>query len=197
MMADDTAGLMKGLHIEQAHVSGISMGGAIAQELALRHPTLVRSLILSSTWPRCDIYTRRIFQAFRTLIRTDMSPSEFVRFLFVMIFTPAYHETHLDDLDVREQEALSYPYGQSADAFVAQCDACITHNTLDRLDAIEVPTLITVGKQDILTPLHYAQGMHERIKGSKLVVFDEGGHAHHWERRDDYNARTLSFLKTF
>lgn len=195
MMANDTAGVITALGIAPAHVSGISMGGAIAQELALRHPSLVRSLILNCTWPRCDTYTRRIFEMLRALALTS-PPQQFIRLIYLIIFTPAYHAAHLNDINRRERELLSYPYPQSAHAFVAQCNACITHNTLDRLSAIKTPTLITVGNKDIFTPLHYARAIHERIKGSKLAVFEGCGHAHHWEQRDEYNARTLAFLQS-
>src|SRR3990172_10613951 len=89
MMADDTAGLINALGIGPAHVSGISMGGAIAQELALRHPRLVRRLVLNCTWPRCDTYTRRIFVLLRTLVSTNLDLEQFIRLVFLLIFTPA------------------------------------------------------------------------------------------------------------
>ena len=194
MMAEDTAGLISALGIGPAHVTGISMGGAIAQELVLRHPDLVKSVILNCTWPKCAAYTRRMFDMLAALAPTN-EPREFIRLLYLLIFTPAYHEAHMDDLLRRETELMENPHPQEAHAFVAQCMACKEHDTLERLATIETPTLITVGKHDILTPLHYARAMHDRIKGSDLAVFDGGGHAHHWEKREEYNARTLEFLK--
>lgn len=195
MMADDTAGLMQALGIERAHISGISMGGAIGQELALRHPERVRSLTLNCTWPRCDAYTTRIFESFKALAPTA-DPRAFLRLIYLWIFTPAYHNAHLDDLQRREEEVMSSEVPpQPAHAFAAQCDACIAHDTLERLGAITAPTLITVGDRDIFTPLHYARALHERIQGSELVVMEGCGHAHHWERTPEFNARTLAFLQ--
>ena len=130
MMADDIAGLINELGVDSVHLSGISMGGAIAQELALRHPRLVRSLILNCTWPRCDTYMRRMFSLLRALVSTDLPPEEFVRFIFLLIFTPAYHTENLADLERRQEETLSYAHPQSAEAFAAQCNACISHDSL-------------------------------------------------------------------
>jgi pimeloyl-ACP methyl ester carboxylesterase len=192
-MADDCAALIQAYDSEPVHVSGISMGGAIAQELALRHPSLVRRLILNCTWGRCDAYMRRIFETLRALAPTS-PPRDFIRLVYLIIFTPAYHATKLDDLLRREEELLSNPNPQSADAFAAQCDACISHDALDRLTQIKAPTLITVGQNDIFTPLKCAQELHRAIRGSELAVFEGCGHAHHWEKLEEYNARTTRFL---
>lgn len=192
-MADDSAALIKACDLGPVHVSGISMGGAIAQELALRHPSLVRRLILNCTWGRCDTYMRRIFETLRALAPTS-PPRDFIRLVYFIIFTPAYHAAHLNDLLRREEELLSNPYTQSADAFAAQCDACISHDTLDRLAQIKSPTLITVGDKDIFTPLGCSEEIHRSIKGSELAVFKGCGHAHHWEQLEEYNSRTMRFL---
>src|SRR6185436_682911 len=64
-MADDTAGLMTALGIENGNIAGISMGSAIAQELALAYPKKVRSLVLVSSWSRCDRYTQNVFEQFK------------------------------------------------------------------------------------------------------------------------------------
>lgn len=194
MMATDTLRLMDALGIERAHVSGISMGGCIAQELALLAPSRVRSLTLISSWPGCDAYTVRIFNSLRALVATCDAVT-FVRMLQLWIFSPEYHAAHMDDLLRREAMAVANPFPMPAYAFQAQCDACIAHDTLGRLQHIAVPTLITVGGKDIFTPLHYAQAIHERIVGSELFVLDDCAHAHHWESLEAFNARTLAFMQ--
>ncbi len=194
MMAADALGLMDALGIRRAHVSGISMGSCIAQEMALAAPTRVRSLTLISAWPRCDAYTVRIFEAFKAIIQTA-DPVAWTRLLQLWIFTPQYHAQHMDDLLRREALGIANPYPMPLHAFAAQCDACITHDTLDRLGQIRVPTLITVGDQDIFTPLHYAEEIHRRIAGSELFILPGCGHAHHWEAVEQFNARTLAFMQ--
>jgi len=191
MMADDTAGLMEALGIGSAHIAGISMGSAIAQEIALTYPEKVRSLVLISSWARCDAYTRAVFDHFRT-IRAQVSPSDFMRLLQLWIFTATHYESHLADMVQGQREAAIDPMLQHA--FSAQCDACMGHDALDRLAEIRQPVLITVGDADIFTPLRLSEEIHRRLPNSELRVFPGGGHAHHWETLEAFNSATLDFL---
>lgn len=193
-MADDLAGLMKELHIEKAHISGISMGGCIAQEMALSYPHMVKSLILNCSWDHCDSYTTRIFEMFRSVIEQS-DPVTFTRLLQLWIFTPEYHRQHLEDLLQREQNGLNQLYPMPLHAFQAQCDACISHDTKGRLHEISVPTLVTVGNQDIFTPHHYSQTIAKEIPTAELLVFEGAGHTHHWEQLEKYNQKTRQFLQ--
>jgi len=195
MMADDTAGLMDALGIDRAHTSGISMGACIAQELALRHPERVRSLTLNCPWPRCDAYAELIFTQLKALYGR-VPPLTWARHIHLLIFSPRFHAEHPEVLRDRERQALECTAPQPPHAFAAQCDACLAHDTLARLHAIAVPTLITAGEADIFTPVRFSRAIAERIAGAELAVFPDCGHAHHWERLEEFNARTLEFLKT-
>ena len=195
MLAEDATGVLTALGIKSAHIAGISMGGAIAQEIALHHPELIKSLVLVSTWAKCDNYCTRVFEMLRAMNQTA-DPTAFTRLLQLWIFTSSYHEEYMDDLVFREESGAKNPYPMPAYAFAAQCDACITHNTLDRLDRIVAPTLITVGDEDIFTPMCFAKALEKKIQGSKLFVFKGGAHAHHWEFLDDFNSRTIEFMRS-
>jgi len=210
MMAADTAGLMDALGIEKARVAGISMGGC----LALDYPDKVRSQVLVSTWPKCNTYAAVVFEHLKSM-RALASPSDFTRLLQLWIYAAPYFEENLEELCEAQQEAADnymplHAFAAQCDAcithdtldrlmplhaFAAQCDACITHDTLDRLGEIRVPTLISVGEDDIFTPMHFAQTIHQRITNSKLIVFPGCGHVHHWENLDEFNSKTLTFLK--
>jgi pimeloyl-ACP methyl ester carboxylesterase len=192
-MAADALAVMDAAGVERAHVAGISMGGAIAQQLTLLAPERIRSLTLNCSWSACDQYARRIFEMLRSA-NGVMDGSAFTRLLQLIIFSPGYHERHLDDLLRREEEGSKHPYPMPVHAFQAQCDACITHDTRGKLSAIAVPTLITVGDRDIFTPLHLGQEIHREIGGSKLVVFEGAGHTHHWEQLERFNELTVKFM---
>ena len=191
MMADDTAGLMLTLGIENARIAGISMGSAIAQELALSYPKKVRSLILVSSWSRSDRYTQTVFEHFKKM-RELASPADFTQLLQLWIASAPYYEEHFDEM-VRDQTTVQEDYMQ-VDAFQAQSDACSMHNTFDRLDMITAPTLLTVGDADIFTPLRLTVEMHERLPSSEMVVFNGLGHIHHWEDLERFNDVTTQFL---
>ncbi|UCF38529.1 MAG: alpha/beta fold hydrolase [Acidobacteriota bacterium] len=190
-MAADAAALLQYLGIESAHVAGLSMGGAIAQMLALNSPQTVRSLILSSSWARCDFYTKAVFRNYQRL-RLSSSPEDFVRLVQLWIFAPPYFERHPEELRLARKEA-SYE-SLPADAFTAQCSASIEHDTLDDLSRIDAPTLITSGDEDIFIRPHFAQELNRRIKNSRWVRFPRCGHGHHLEASDRYNEKTLEFL---
>lgn len=191
MMAEDTARVMQSLGIEQARVAGISMGSAIAQELALAHPTLVRSLVLVSSWARTDAYTDAIFDHFNKM-RALASPAEFVQLLQLWIASPAFYGENVASL-VRDQDHAADGY-MPLPAFAAQCDACRSHSTLDRLAEISAPSLLTVGEVDIFTPMRLSLEMHGKLPNSELLVFEGCGHIHHWEDVQRFNDRTLDFL---
>jgi pimeloyl-ACP methyl ester carboxylesterase len=189
-MADDCAEVLRATAAEPAAVVGISMGGAIAQELALRNPDLVRALVLVSTWARCDGYLAEVFDHLCTA-HAVLGPVEFTQLLQLRIWGPAYVSGHLDELRDARVAAAGAPVAH--DAFAAQSAACIGHATLDRLCAIHVPTLVTVGHADCFTVPARSEEIHRAISGSRLEVFP-GGHTHHWEQLEAFNALTSAWL---
>ncbi len=193
MMAEDVVAVMNDAGVETARVAGISMGGAIAQELALNYPDKVRSLVLISTWPRFNNYAKTVYENLKKL-RLTSKPEDFMELLQLWIFAPPYYETGLKELKEGQQSAKNNPHPQSPAGFEGQLDACIHHDTVDRLSKIDVPTLITVGDMDIFTPPAFSKILHEGIKGSTYVSFPEGGHVHHWEDLERFNKVTTEFL---
>jgi pimeloyl-ACP methyl ester carboxylesterase len=193
-MADDCAEVLRAAAAEPAAVPaaviGISMGGAIAQELALRHPDLVRAVVLVSTWARCDGYLAEVFDHLRTA-HAVLGPVEFTQLLQLRTWGPAYVSGHLGELRDARLVAAGAPVAD--DAFAAQSAACISHATLDRLCSIHVPTLVTVGHADCFTVLARSEEIHRAISGSRLEVFP-GGHTHHWEQLEAFNALTSAWL---
>jgi pimeloyl-ACP methyl ester carboxylesterase len=193
VMAEDCAALLRELGIRRARVAGISMGGAIAQCLAIQHPQMVDRLVIVSSWGQCDAYTKTVFEHFAKA-RAVLSRSDFMQLLQLWIFTPAHYDAHLDDMLQGQAEAAADPNPQPQHGFEAQCAACGNHATLGRLGEIAVPTLITAGDADIFTPMRFAVQLHEHIRGSRLSIFKGLGHAHHWESLDEFNETVTSFL---
>jgi len=191
MMAEDVAGLMQALGIESARIAGISMGSAIAQELALSYPHKVRSLVLISSWSRCDRYTHTVFEHFKKM-RELASPADFTQLLQLWIASAPYYEEHFDEM-VRGQTESQEDY-MPVHAFRAQSDACIMHNTFDRLEMIRSPALLTVGDADIFTPLRLTVEMQDKMPDSRLIVFKGLGHIHHWEDLERFNDVSTQFL---
>jgi pimeloyl-ACP methyl ester carboxylesterase len=191
--ADDYAGLIRALSLGPVRVVGISMGGAIAQELALRHRDLVERLVIVASWARCDAYTAEVFRSFAA-VRAAVPPAEFTRLLQLWIWSPGYLSDHLDELREAREAQPAAPMAQHA--FEAQCAACVAHDTLERLQAIRAPTLVTAGEADIFTPLRLAEELRAAIPGAELEVFPAAGHAHHWESLDLFNSLSSRWLSS-
>src|SRR5689334_6287566 len=160
-MADDAAGLLDHLGIPRAHVLGVSMGGMIAQELALRHPERVRGLVLAATFPEPDAAT----EAQRTVLFTQMGgtisetgemridvtaldPLMFFQHLLPLVFNDGFIQTELPKLMQLFSGALQY--GFSFEAILGQLQAVMAHKATDRLADIHAPTLVLTGDADRL-----------------------------------------------
>lgn len=196
-MADDYAGLIRGLGLGKVRVAGISMGGAIAQELALRHPDLVRSMLLVCTWAKLEPYAVEAFENLAR-VRAAASPEDFTQLLQLWIWSPAYTNAHLDELkEARLDAAKAAKEGawMPQHAFEAQVSACVTHDTTGCLQDIRVPCLLTIGTADVFTPLSCSEYLHARIAGSELRTFPGWGHVHHWEALEEFNALTTEWLE--
>jgi len=189
--AADTAELLDALGIERAHVVGSSMGGAIAQELALARPELVRSLVLNGTWCRGDRFLHEVFRNWIWAAQKAEGIRDFLVAVNLWCFAPRiWNEGTMDGwLDAAEAS----PHQQSVDAFSCSVEALIRHDSADRLGAIAAPTLVTVGELDLVLPERFSRAIVERIAGARLIVVPEAGHQPFQEFPQDYNAMLAEF----
>lgn len=195
MMADDHAALLQALEISSARIVGVSMGSIIAQQLALRHPDMVESMVLMCPWARCDAYARGIFNHMET-IKARLTPDEFMEFIQLLIFAKGSWDdpdTYQGFLDGRK-DAACQAIQQPLHGLVAQSIACKEHNTLSDLARIACPTLVIGGEDDIFTPPWMSKEVAAAIPGAELHLYPGAGHAFHWERIEDFNPRVRDWL---
>ena len=193
MMADDTVGLMDGLGIDRAHVCGVSMGGMIAQEIALRHPARVWTLQLHATLARPDAYMKALVEAWRK-VRIALGREEALRVLALWLFAPCSYEERPEFVEFVLQNAMANPHPQSLIGYLRQGDAILGHDALDRLDRLRCPTLVSVADQDMLVPPRFSHAIAQRVAGAELKTIADAGHAYMWEKPDAFNAMCLEFL---
>jgi pimeloyl-ACP methyl ester carboxylesterase len=193
-MADDAAAILRALDVPAAHVAGFSMGSAIAQELALRHPTLVRSLVLVSTYARPDALLRAQLAFWRWLPETAPSERAFFEAFFTWVYTPRAHAD--DTVDRLVEEALAFPHQQTLEGFQAQVDACLAHDTADHLKRIAAPTLVLAGELDLVLPPRLGRSVAAAIPDARFEVMAGEAHQPFQEVPDEFNARVDAFWRT-
>ena len=193
MMADDTVGLMDALGVDRAHICGVSMGGMIAQEIALRHPARVRTLQLHATLARPDAYMHALSEAWRGL-RPKASREEWLRSLALWLFAPVTFAERPEFVELVLQNALANPYPQSLVGFLRQGEAVRAHDTLERLGEIRCPTLVSVAEHDVLVPPRFSHQIAQHVPGAEMKTIAGAGHAYMLERPDAFNRMVLDFL---
>lgn len=188
----DTIALTEQLELDRFHLIGSSMGGLIAQEIALGHAGRVRSLTLVSTFAKADPYLSTVFATLNAAHR-NLNQGEFLQALGLQAFT--------NQLDANQQAAQAWfsgapahPHPQSPAAYLRQANAGANHDTLDRLHDISVPTHVVVGENDVVTPPSQSRVLAEHIPGARLTVIPGAGHAVAMENAAEFNRAVISFL---
>ncbi|MFF9219706.1 alpha/beta fold hydrolase [Streptomyces viridosporus] len=192
-MADDAAALLRALEIPTAHVAGFSGGSFIAQELALRHPGLVRSLVLMSTCAQPDAYFRAMARFWHWMVERAPSERAMLEAFFLWVYTPRAHADGTVDRII--EDTLAFPHPQSVDAFQRQIASFADHDTLDRLAEITAPTLVLAGELDIAAPPRLGRVVADRIPGAEFEVLPGEAHQPFQEVPKVFNARVDAFWR--
>ena len=191
--ADDTIGLFDALHIERADVLGVFMGGMIAQELALRCPDRIGRIVLSGTYARPDAKRRLLLEHWRDLARSGASIEALVRErLLWTLQDETLEQTDLIEAMIRFFTRDGAPLTE--DVFARQCEACLGHDTADRLREIPHPTLVLCGRHDRLTPPAFHRELADEIPHASLVTIGYGAHLVMAESAEQFNHIVIQFL---
>ena len=192
-MADDAAGVLRALDIPSAHVAGFSGGSIVSQELALRHPDLVRSLVLQSTWPVMDRYLRTWCLFVRWLVEVAPSERAFLEGFFLDIYTARAHNDGTVEAFI--EEVLAFPHKQATEDLQAFLDAFLDHDTTERLSEIAAPTLVLAGGRDPTSRPPLCRAVAELIPGARFEVLEEEAHQPFQEVPEEWNARVETFWR--
>ncbi|BEQ14407.1 hypothetical protein FAK_14730 [Desulfoferula mesophila] len=193
LFAADTARLLEGLKVERSHVLGVSMGGYIAQELALARPEMVAGLVLGCTSCGGDpaVYMDPVERAAFTT-NQGLSPEQILYKDMHIYFSDEFVAGNPEFIE-RFVEISQLHY-QPADAFLRQVEACNRHDTAARVGGISAPTLILSGDDDHLVPTENSRILHRLIPGSRLRMFPGGRHAFFIEFHQEFNSEVVEFL---
>ena len=195
LLADDVAAFMRELGIARAHVTGLSLGAAVGMWLAAKYPDKVTSLSLHSGWPKTDPFVKAVVGSWQTLAKATGNVTEMViSALFPWCFTPELYAQKPDYIDSLAAFVRSRP-AQSVESFIQQSNAALAHDAVAELGRIAAPTQITFGQQDVITSTRFAAALQGGIRNSQLLIFEGCSHAPIYEHVEEFNAKTLEFLK--
>ncbi len=174
-MADDAANLMDALGLERADVFGASMGGMIAQELALNYPKRVKRLILgcTSAGGKGRVLAPPEIQAYLEP-RTDMTLYQMLWWSAPAGYPQEYIDAHRDVVERKIQLDLLYP--SQLHAYKAQLAAYKAHDAYSRLSSLRMPTLILVGDRDVLIPPENSWILASIIPDARMQTIRGAGH---------------------
>jgi pimeloyl-ACP methyl ester carboxylesterase len=194
-LADDVAAFMRAVGIQKAHISGLSLGAGIGMWLAAKHPDTVASLSLHSGWPKTDPFLKAVAESFQVMAKAMESvPEMVIRALFPWCLTPELYAARPDYIQSLADFVRSRP-AQSVASFMQQSNAVIAHDVEAQLSRITAPTLITFGRHDVATSTRFADRMKGEIRNSEVLIFEGCAHAPIYERVEEFNDKTLQFLK--
>jgi 3-oxoadipate enol-lactonase len=187
VMVDDVLGLMDYLKIDRAHILGLSLGGLVAQVIAIEHPERIMKLILVSTLPGTNL--EYISEGVRGVGRKvfNMDVVQAMDYFIKIAFNkPLYR--YLIKLLSRPRLLTAY-----SDYF-KQMQTVGEYNTVDRLHLIQSPTLVITGSNDRLVSPHCSEIIAGKIPRARLVMVKGGSHAFFLEMRSRLNREVLNFL---
>jgi 3-oxoadipate enol-lactonase len=177
----DLERVLDSLGEERAHVVGLSMGGRIARNFALKHPQRVRTLTLANTSPGFDA----------------LSPEEVLKFVEERRHRSAESTRRLLGSRARpgaHEELLASFHALHNDSYLKTLEASVAQDRGAPLEKLAVPTLVITGDEDRVYPLGLTQRMAQRIPGARLVVLEGCGHLSNLEQPEQFNEALLAFF---
>jgi pimeloyl-ACP methyl ester carboxylesterase len=195
MFAEDTVGLLDGLNIDKAHVFGISMGGMIAQEFALRYPQRVKTLILGCTncgGPNAVLSKDPdVLNILNNIESVDVQQAALA--MTKVAVTPWFMQKRMDILLQMNQMSIQHPTPKHG--MVRQMQAIQGHDTYARLSLISMPTLVVTGKEDGLVPPENSLTLAQRIPNADLVLLSNASHLFNVELPEATGEVVKSFIQ--
>jgi len=194
-MADDAAALLGFLGFGRAHVLGVSLGGMIAQEVAIRHPDRVEGLVLGCTGPGGTLSIRPSPEAMAAfaLAKGD-DPEGELRRMIPFLYTDACCRERPEEIEGFVRRRLENP--TPPEGYLAQLAAAVTHDASGRLEQIRARTLVITGDADRLVNRENSVRIAVRIAGAKLVVLPGAPHRLFAENAAAFNREVLRFLES-
>ena len=171
------------------------LGAASGMWLAAKYPNRVKSLSLHSAWAKTDPFLKTVVEGWQVTAKALGSVPEMVILsIFPWCFTPELYAAKPEYIQSLADFVRSRP-AQPLTAFLQESNAVIAHDIVAQLGRITVPTQITFGYRDLVTSTRFADRMTSAIRSSELLIFEGCCHAPIYEKVEEFNRKTLAFLR--
>ena len=193
LLADDIAHLLQTIGIASAHIVGASFGGFVAQEFALKYPSMTRKLVLCCTSFGGPNHIVPAPETLMALASTKgLNSEERMRENLLLAFTPEFVQTHVAEIDhiVRLRATNEVP----EHIYLSQLQAAMSFNVESRLAEIKCPTLVLSGDADVIVPVQNSLNLAAKIPGAQLQIITGGSHTFFIEQAHEFNQRISDFL---
>lgn len=196
MFASDAVAIIDDLKLPRVHLLGVSMGGMIAQEVALRYGPRLQTLTLGCTTcgGKNAVPPPPESAQLLTAPRDGLSDAEVIRRGWPLAYTPEYIKTHRAELEASIPRLLAN--ATPTFIFKRHLEATYHLKTYERLPQITMPTLVITGANDVLMPARNSEILASRIPGASLHIIPNAGHAFFNEARAEFLSQFLPFLKS-
>lgn len=190
-MANDVAALLDSLGIEKAVIGGLSMGGYVTLAFTRLFPHRVKGLMLADTRPQSDTEEGKQNREHQAQLALSKGMGAIAEEMLPKLLAPTTITERSEIVScVSEMIVTTNPQG----AANAQRGMARRLDHTEMLSSINIPALIIVGSEDVLTPLSDSEKMHEAIKDSLLIIIEGAGHCSNLENPEMFNAALRSFL---
>jgi 3-oxoadipate enol-lactonase len=193
-LADDVAGLLTALNIPKAHFMGLSLGAAVSLWMAAKYPDKTRSASVHSGWDKSDGFMRAVLEGWRHTTKANGVQEMVQKALFPWCFTAELYNTKPEFIQGLKDFVKSRPE-MTIPNFMLQSDAVINHDVSAHLHKIKAPLLLSVGRFDQLTSTRFTDRIKSTVKHAEVQVYEGCSHAMIYEQVEEFNAKSLAFLK--
>ena len=191
LLADDVLALLEGLQIARTHFVGLSMGGMTGMTMALRRPSVLRTLVLCDTTSKDPLGDPALWQQRIDAVNAGGGMAPLVESTIARFLTPDTVKNRPRIADAVRAMVRTTPVA----GYIACCQAIAKLNLTDRLREISIPTMVVVGADDPATTVEMARTIHQGIRGSELVILKDAAHLSNLEQPAAFNEAVLGFLK--
>jgi pimeloyl-ACP methyl ester carboxylesterase len=193
LLADDVAHLLQTIGVQRAHIVGASFGGFVAQEFALKYPSMTRKLVLCCTSFGGPNHVMPRPETLRALASTKaLNTEERMRANLLLAFTPEYVQMQVTEVDRIVHLRITNEVPEHV--YLRQLQAAVGFNAESRVEAIAAPTLVISGDADVIVPVQNSRNLAAKIPGAQLRIIEGGSHTFFIERAAEFNGIVTEFL---